>query len=194
MEVDMSLSRETPKPRVCPWWIGHLLASPIRRLVHDPRAIVGPHVREGMTLLDVGCAMGYFSLPMARMVGAAGRVVCVDVQERMLHTLRRRAEREGLSPRLDLRLAGSQGMGLADLDGVVGFALAFAVMHEIPDRARALGEIASALVADGRLLIAEPRHHVSAADFETTLSLARERGLEVVERLPGRSALLGKQG
>ena len=49
--------------RVCPWWLGYFLASPIRKLVHDPRSILEAYVKSGMTALDIGCAMGFFSLP-----------------------------------------------------------------------------------------------------------------------------------
>ncbi len=66
--------------RVCPWWLGYLLVSPLRRLFQDPTEIVRPYAGEGMTVLDVGCGMGFFSLPMARLVGDRGRVVCVDLQ------------------------------------------------------------------------------------------------------------------
>jgi hypothetical protein len=41
---------------VCPWWLGYLLASPVRRLLQDPTRIVAPHVREGMTVLEPGPA------------------------------------------------------------------------------------------------------------------------------------------
>jgi len=51
--------------RVCPWWLGYLLASPLRRLLQDPAAIVGPYVREGMTVLEPGPGMGFFTLAMA---------------------------------------------------------------------------------------------------------------------------------
>ena len=70
--------------RVCPWWIGWLLINPLRRFAHDPDRIVGPYLKPGMLAVDLGCAMGHFSLPMARMVGPAGRVVCIDVQAKML--------------------------------------------------------------------------------------------------------------
>ena len=71
------------KPRdhhVCPWWIGYLIASHLRKLGENPDTILGPLVEPGMTVVDVGCAMGFFSLPLARMVGESGRVLCVDVQ------------------------------------------------------------------------------------------------------------------
>ncbi len=72
---------------VCPHWVGYLLASPLRRLFQNPHKILGPYVEAGMTALDIGCAMGFFSLPLARMVGETGKIVCVDVQEKMLSSL-----------------------------------------------------------------------------------------------------------
>ena len=180
---------------VCPIWVGYLLASPLRRLVHNPTAILRGHVQAGMTVLDLGCAMGYFSIPMARMVGEAGRVICVDVQEPMLRKLERRAESAGVRSRIEPRLVVAESLPLDDLAGSVGFALAFAVMHEIPDQARALAEVAAALSPGGRLLISEPKGHVSAADFAATLDRERAAGLELRERprhAGGHAALLSK--
>jgi cyclopropane fatty-acyl-phospholipid synthase-like methyltransferase len=37
--------------------------------------MLGPYVKPGMTVLDVGCGMGFFSIGMARMVGDEGRVI-----------------------------------------------------------------------------------------------------------------------
>ena len=36
-----------------------------RRFVHDPKKILGDNVKEGMTVLDVGCGSGIFSSEMA---------------------------------------------------------------------------------------------------------------------------------
>lgn len=166
---------------VCPVWVGYLLASPIRRLFHSPASILDDHLRPGMTALDLGCAMGYFSIPMAQRVGPGGRVICLDVQERMLAALRKRATKARVLSTIEPRRTAGAGLGVADLAGSVDFALAFAVMHELPDQARALLELAAALAPSGRLLIAEPRGHVSAAAFEATLGLARAAGLEVVD-------------
>ena len=55
--------------RVCPCWMCYTFDNPLRRLVHDPRKIVGPYLREGMTALDVGCGIGYFAIGMAKIVG-----------------------------------------------------------------------------------------------------------------------------
>jgi SAM-dependent methyltransferase len=78
--------------RVCPWWLGHVLINPLRRLWQDPRKILAPFVREGMTVLEPGPGMGFFTLELARLVGPSGRVVALDVQSKMLDRLKRRAE------------------------------------------------------------------------------------------------------
>ena len=69
---------------VCPWWGGDFLDNRLRRLIHDPEMIVGPYVKPGMTVMDVGCGMRLFSIPMARMVGDEGRVIAVDLRQKML--------------------------------------------------------------------------------------------------------------
>ena len=96
---------------VCPWWVGYILASPIRKLVQDPARMLKPFVRVGMTVLEPGPGMGFFTLELARLVGPEGRVIAVDVQPQMIAGLRRRAERAGLIDRIDIRLAGDDGSG-----------------------------------------------------------------------------------
>lgn len=71
--------------RVCPWWIGYLLASPLRRWFgQDPIKIFSPYVREGITVLEPGPGMGFFTIPLARLVGASGKVIAIDVQTKMI--------------------------------------------------------------------------------------------------------------
>ena len=168
--------------RVCPVWIGYLLASPIRKLLQNPRAILAPYVKGGMTVLDFGCAMGFFSIPLAHMVGAGGKVICVDMQEKMLRGLERRARKAGVSDRVEARLCDQHSLGLEEFAGKIAFALAFAVVHEVPDHPRLFGELAAVLVPEGRLLVAEPRGHVTEDDFSKTLSIAQQQGFAVVEK------------
>lgn len=167
---------------VCPWWIGYFLASPLRRIGLDPRAVLAPLVKEGMTALEPGPGMGFFTLDLARLVGSRGRVVAVDLQPRMLDRLRARADRAGLLPRIDLRLAAADRLGVDDLHGTVDVALAFAMVHEVPDRRAFFKEIFGALKHGGRILFAEPAPHVGAKSFDTSLEAALECGLKVETR------------
>ena len=163
--------------RVCPWWMGWILANPLRRLLQDPAAIIAPHVRAGMIVLEPGPGVGYFTLELARAVGPSGRVVAVDVQPRMLSGLRRRAERAGLAGRIEARLVPAEGLGVDDLSGKVDLVFAFAVVHEVPDQARFFADVARVLSPGGRVLLAEPAGHVGADAFEATLRTAERAGL-----------------
>ena len=53
-------------------------------------------VRVGMTICDMGCGNGFYSLRLARLVTPAGRILAVDVQPQMLYMLRERAEQAGI--------------------------------------------------------------------------------------------------
>ena len=165
---------------VCPWYLGFFLVSPLRRFFQDAEKILAGHVREGMKVLEVGPGMGYFSLPLARLVGEKGRVHSVDMEERMLSRLRTRAARAGLDGRIDVRLCRDVSLGIEDLAGTIDFALAFAVVHEVPDQKVLFREISRALRPKGRVLVAEPVGHVSGEEFAATLLAAREAGLTAV--------------
>jgi SAM-dependent methyltransferase len=167
---------------VYPWWLGFLLVSPLRRLWQEPEKMLAPYVGEGMTVLEPGPGMGFFTLELARLVGPSGRVVAVDIQPRMLAGLKRRAARAGLSEWLDTRLVSAHTLGLADLDGAVDFTLAFGVVHELPAVEPFFAEVAKASRAGAGLLFAEPADHVKTAAFDAELQAATRAGFELAGR------------
>jgi ubiquinone/menaquinone biosynthesis C-methylase UbiE len=163
---------------VCPWWIGYFLVSPLRRWMQNPDEVIAPYVTPGMTVLEPGPGMGFFTLPLARRVGS-GRVVAVDIQSKMLAALRRRATKAGLIQRIETRLARPDSLGLDDLRGSVDFVLAVAVVHEMPSAESFFREAAGALAPGGRLLLAEPTGHVREAKFREELESAHRAGMVV---------------
>ncbi len=163
--------------KVCPWWLGYWLVCPVRRWWQDPGPIVAPYVREGMTVLEPGPGMGFFTLELAKRVGPSGRVVCVDVQQQMLDRLKRRAAKAGVLGRLDVRLAPAESMGIADLHSSIDFTLAFAVVHEFPDAQRFFADVAAASKPGATVLLAEPFPHVKRNVFEAQLQAATACGL-----------------
>jgi ubiquinone/menaquinone biosynthesis C-methylase UbiE len=179
----------------CPWWFGYFLLFPMRRLTQRPTRILRPFVRPGMRVVEPGCGMGFFTLDLVRMVGPQGRVVAIDLQEKMLAGLRRRALRAGLEGRLDIRLARADRLGIADLAGQVDLVLAFYMVHELEQPTAFFAEITTALKADGAVLIVEPPLHVPRAAFEASLAVAERAGLRVARRPrigPNKVALLAK--
>lgn len=165
--------------RVCPPWIGYVLLNPVRRFFENPERIFAPHVLPGMTVLEPGCGMGYFTLPLARMVGPGGRVVTVDIQPKMLEVLSRRAKKAGLSERIETRCVAPGSLGIADLKDSVDFAAAVHMVHEMPDQAAFFTEIIDALKPGGRMFVKEPGGHVGENDFRKSLETAQKAGFEL---------------
>jgi SAM-dependent methyltransferase len=178
---------------LCPWQLGYLQLLPLRRIIQNPEKILEGYVSEGLTVLDIGCAMGYFSIPMAKMVGECGRVICVDIQPKMVEILVERARNYGLERRILPRLSYSNSLGFEDIKNEIDFCLAFAVIHELPNQNLFFERLKGAMKADGKLLIAESFGHVSEEDFEKSLFLAQNAGFKIIERLKitrSRAALL----
>lgn len=165
--------------RVCPVALAGGLDSRVRRWFHNPRRLLAPYVREGMTALDFGCGPGFFTLELARLVGPSGRVIAVDLQGAMLARVRSKIEGTPLEARVVLHQCLPNGTGLSlPLD----FVLAFYMVHELPDQAAFFAEIRKLLVSRGKLFIVEPPLHVSRAAFETTLRTAQQAGFIVATR------------
>ena len=168
--------------RVCPWWLGYLLASPLRRLMANPRNLLEPYVHEGMTVLEPGPGMGFFTLELAHLVGASGRVVALDIQSKMLDGLKRRLAKAGFLERVNIRLVQPDSMALGDFTNSVDFALAFAVVHEMPSASSFFAELSRALKPAGSILFVEPAGHVKAALWDTELEAASQAGFIVADR------------
>lgn len=167
----------TDSSRICSWKHAFALDNPVRRLIHDPQKILGGYIKPGQTVLDVGCGPGTFSIAMAEMVGESGRIIAVDVQEEMLQILRKKSAQHGLEPRIVTHKSDPDRIGVLEK---VDFALAFYMVHEVPDAESFLKEIASLLKPGGKLLVVEPKMHVSAAAFEKSIEIARRVGLRAI--------------
>ena len=163
----------------CPWWVGYWFDNPVRGWVHKPENVFRGLVRPGDAVADIGCGGGHFSLGLAQIVGAEGRVMAVDLQEKMLDRVRRRAVRRGLDEVIELRQCGERELGL---DPELDFALAFWMVHEVSGQDRFFAEVRSALKPSGHFFVAEPRGHVTAAAFEKMIVAAEEAGLSTVSR------------
>ncbi len=161
---------------ICPWYVGYLLINPLRKLFQNPEKILHPYIKPGMRILEPGPAMGFFSLALARLAGETGRVFCVDVQEKMMEHLQRRAARANLLDRIELRVCDGSSLQVKDLKGSIDFALAFAMVHEVPDQRHFLAEVFDSLRKGGLFLIAEPVGHVDMEQFNNTLAKARSVG------------------
>jgi ubiquinone/menaquinone biosynthesis C-methylase UbiE len=167
------------KNRVCPVLLARFLDNRIRRWLQEPRKILRPYIKEGITVLDVGCGPGFFSIELARMVGKSGRVIASDLQEGMLRRLRDKIQGTELDQRITLHKSEKGKLGLSE---GVDFVLAFYMVHEIPNQDAFFNDIKLVLKPNGQILIVEPPIHTSKTAFERTIQKAREAGLIAIDR------------
>ena len=164
---------------VCPVWMAYTFDNPLRNLIHKPKKMFKEYVKEGMTVMDIGCGLGCFSIGLAKMVGKKGKVYSVDMQRGMLDRLMKRAKKVGVADIIKTHQCESHKIGL---DAWLDFALAFWMIHETPDALDLLKQIHSLLKPDGVLFLADPKMHVSLSFFNETISAAEKFGFKVIER------------
>jgi ubiquinone/menaquinone biosynthesis C-methylase UbiE len=163
--------------RVCPPSELKNLNTPLRKLVHNPRRLLAPYVKAGDTAVDLGCGGGFFTVELARLVGPEGRVFAVDLQPEMIDFTRETLKKKGVLDRVTLHLCREDDIGLSGVEA--DFALAFYVVHEVPDRRAFLVQVARLLKPGARFLMVEPRHHASPADLAEIAVEAEGVGLSV---------------
>ena len=165
--------------RVCPVEEADRLDTRFRRWMQNPKRILNPYIKEGMTVLDFGCGPGFFTIDMAQMVGKSGRVIAADLQEGMLHKLRDKIKGTELENRITLHKCEEDKIGISKN---VDFVLAFYIVHEVVNKDKLFTEIETILKPNGQLLIVEPPFHVSKKAFEVTIDKAKAAGFTEVNR------------
>jgi len=171
---------------VCPVENAGHLDNFIRRWLQNPKKILEPFIKPGMSVMDYGCGPGFFTVDMAKMVGPTGRVFAVDIQEGMLEKLNRKLLNTDLADRIQPHLCQSEGIRLSER---IDFVLAFYVIHEIPGQEMFFREIVSMLKPGGSLLMVEPPFHVTKSAFKKSIALAEAAGLQAE---PGPRLILNK--
>lgn len=167
------------KDRVCPVELSGSLDNKLRRWLQNPLKILSPFIETGMTVLDLGCGPGFFSVEMAHLVGESGRVIASDLQAGMLQKLRAKIEGTELESRITLHQCQKDKIGVS---AKVDFVLLFYMVHEVRNKEAFFKEIASILKPDGQVLLVEPPFHVSNGAFAATIRTAQGVGLTPTDR------------
>ena len=166
-------SHSDSNPYVCPAQFSGSLDNKIRRCLHNPRKILETHIYKGISAIDLGCGPGYFTLTLAELVGETGKVTAVDLQQAMLEKVREKMVKAESGKRITLHKCEANSLGLKEK---VDFVLAFWMVHEVPDHQRLFAELKTILTAGGKILIVEPRWHVTGKEFRNMLLISEKEG------------------
>jgi len=139
-----------------PTFVGPFLDSDIRRKLQPPdKVIERSGIKHGMKLLELGCGSGAFTTFVAKAVGEQGKLYAVDIQPKMLEQLEHKLARPENRDLTNIELIQAGAYELPFEENSLDLALLVTVLHEIPDRDRALREIKRVLKPDGILAITE---------------------------------------
>lgn len=164
---------------LCNWWFAYTFDHPGRRLFQKPEKILAPYIRQGMTVLDLGCGMGFFAMAAARLVGSKGKVVAADLQPKMLDVMIKRAHQKGLADRIRPQQCRIDDIAV---DEPVDFAYGIWMAHEVIDLHVFAGQIAGQLPIGGRFLLIEPKFHVSKNKINQEVQFFTESGFVEIDR------------
>ena len=187
----MSEHKTPHQGRVCPHTFAFLLDNWIRRLIQSPAKIVKEYIQPGDIAIDMGCGPGFFTIEIARLVGAGGQVIAVDLQPEMLARVARKAARKGVAAQVTCHRCEPDRIGL---DLQADFILAYYMVHETPDTAAFFRQARPLLQEDGQLLVVEPKMHVTRRNFDKMVAVATDNGFQAVSfplKKGGHSVLLG---
>ena len=109
-------------------------------------------IRAGDTVLDVGSGSGTDALIASQLVGVSGKVIGLDMSEAMRDKLRSNASALGAA-NLDVIEGNAEEIPLPD--GLVDVVTSNGVLNLVPDKAKAIREIARVLKPSGRLQLAD---------------------------------------
>jgi ubiquinone/menaquinone biosynthesis C-methylase UbiE len=154
------------------------LDNSIRKWVQNPQKILRPFIKEGMTVLDVGCGPGFFSVEIAKMLNGTGKVISADVQDGMLNKIKNKIKDTDLEQKIVLHKSEYENIGVEEK---VDFVLAFWMIHEVRNQKRFFEELFSILKPNGVIFIIEPKFHVPKTTFKTMINLIKECGFTIVE-------------
>ena len=75
--------------------VGFALLYPIMRIFEPPKKLIGPYIKNGQVVTDLGCAAGYYTFGLADSVGPEGKVYAVDFNKKSIRALEKKVEKGG---------------------------------------------------------------------------------------------------
>jgi ubiquinone/menaquinone biosynthesis C-methylase UbiE len=108
--------------RHIPWNVSLSILGPFRKLFEPSQRLIESYVKKGQVAADLGCGAGYYTLPLAECVGPEGKVYAVDLDEKCIRSLEKKAAKSGYS-NIEARASSASDLSFIK-DSSVDFVLA----------------------------------------------------------------------
>ncbi|MDD4320838.1 MAG: class I SAM-dependent methyltransferase [Acidaminococcaceae bacterium] len=166
------------------------LDSPKRREMLPPRTILTKiGLKEGDIFADIGCGIGYFSIPAADVIAHKGIVYALDVQEEMLEELEKKIKENKID---NIRSIITEKYNFKLEDNSVSYAFICTVLHEIDDVIAFINETKRILAVGGKIAVVEWKkaesdwgppvdHRLDSSDVKIMLNDAGFKEIENLE-------------
>lgn len=189
----LELGKVTRKRQIAPMFSAEhaeWLIRPDRDATEQPEKVLDAlSIREGSTVADVGAGVGYFTWRLAKRVGPKGKVIAVEVQQKMLDLMAENLRRRNIN-NVEMVLGGMKDPRLPE--GAVDLALLVDVYHEFSEPEEMITAIRRSLRPNGRLVLVEyrkedpsvpilPLHRMSVDEVRSEIEpqgFQLEKGLE----------------
>ncbi|MDG6975904.1 MAG: class I SAM-dependent methyltransferase [Nitrososphaerota archaeon] len=163
-----------------------LMDNLVRRLASSPSKFVEKHVAPGQVVADLGSGSGFYALPLARRVGASGKVFAVDSDGEAVKALSAKAQGLNLGAVVDPRVGSAAQLGFIP-DASTDFVLASGLLCCMVDHEGAVDEIKRILKPSGTAYLSVTR----AFRKSDPRAVSREEWHKILE---GFKVLEGREG
>jgi len=155
------------------------LDNPKRREILPPKETLE---RLGLmaedTMADVGCGIGYFTLPAAKIINKENKIYALDILDEMLDEVKNKSKELKLENIVAVKTA-EYDLKLEDKS--VSFVIMVNVLHEIEDKIRILKEIHRILKPGGRIAVIDFEKKETEMGPPVDHRLSREETLSLLE-------------
>ena len=123
-----------------------------RELLPPDETLIRLGLHEGDVMADIGCGIGYFTIPASKIAGDSGNIFAMDILPEMLQDVGAKIKDNNIS-NIEIILTEENDLKLED--DKITFAFISLVLHEADEKEKFLSEIKRIISPKGKIAIVE---------------------------------------